>query len=71
MVVIILRMTLQKQFAAEIAKFLKLSGMARSTFGRSVMGDPGFVDDLDAGRAPTLTTIERARKFMASHKQVA
>ena len=57
-------MTLQTDFAAEVAVFLRQSGMKPSRFGRDALGDPGFVAALNKGRAPNLRTIERARAFI-------
>ncbi len=57
-------MTLQTDFAAEVADFLEKSGMRPSRFGRMALGDPGFVAALNQGRAPNLRTIERARAFI-------
>ncbi len=64
-------MTLQTDFAAEVAVFLGKSGMKPSRFGREALGDPGFVAALNKGRAPNLRTIERARAFIqAFHEQL-
>lgn len=61
-------MDLQQQFAAEVAAFLKKTGMKPTTFGRVAMGDPRFVHTLEEGRAPNTRTIERARAFMEQHR---
>ena len=64
-------MTLQTDFAAEVAVFLKETGMKPSRFGREALGDPGFVAALGKGRAPNLRTLERARAFIqAFHDQL-
>lgn len=62
------RMDLQQKFTAEIAAFLKRTGMRPTTFGREAMDDPSFVATLESGRAPNLRTIERARTFMEKNK---
>lgn len=64
-------MDLQQQFAAEIADFLRDTGMKPTTFGRDALGDPSFVPTLEQGRAPNLRTIERARAFMEQHRSAA
>jgi hypothetical protein len=60
-------MDLQKQFAAEVAAFLKQADMKPATFGKGAIGDPMFVTDLEKGRAPNLRTIDRVRDFMRKH----
>lgn len=52
-------------FLAEIETFLQRAGMSPSGFGRAALGDPNFVRDLRAGRAPSLRLVDRARAFMA------
>lgn len=64
-------MNLQQQFAAEVAAFLKKTGMKPTTFGREALGDPSFVPTLEQGRAPNLNTIERARAFMEQRRSAA
>lgn len=64
-------MDLQKQFQKAVAAFLKAYDMAPAAFGRAAMSDPNFVLDLEAGRAPNLRTIERARAFMEAHRRQA
>ena len=57
-------MTLQSDFREEVAVFLSASGMKPSRFGRAAPGDPGFVAELNRGRAPNLRTIARVRAFI-------
>jgi hypothetical protein len=58
-----------KEFRSEIFEFLLRTGMKHSKFGILAINDGNFVGDLRRGkRSPTLRTIERVRKFMASHE---
>ena len=56
---------LTQDFLAEVEGFLARQGLAPTTFGRHVMGDPGFVAALKKGRCPTLRTIEFIRTHIA------
>lgn len=49
---------------AQIEKFLKRRGVAASTFGREVMGDPGLVAQMRAGRSVTLRTEKKIRGYL-------
>jgi hypothetical protein len=60
-------MNLQQQFAAEVASFIEAHKMTPTAFGRDAIGDPSFVFEINEGRAPTLTTIDKVRAFMANH----
>lgn len=51
-------------FRAEVDRFLTRTGMSASRFGREAVGDPNFVGDLRAGRAPTLRMAQRVGEFM-------
>jgi hypothetical protein len=55
-----------RAFLAEIEAFLARARMSPSGFGRAAFGDPNFVRDLRAGRAPSLRLVARARAFMAA-----
>lgn len=48
----------------EVEKFLKLSNMPATKFGRSAVKDPRFVFDLRNGREPRPRTIQRVRAFL-------
>jgi hypothetical protein len=58
-------------FLAEIEAFLQRARMSPSGFGRAAFGDPNFVRDLRAGRAPSLRLVDRARAFMAARVAAA
>jgi hypothetical protein len=60
-------MTLQADFASEVADFLAKARMSPSRFGRAALGDPSFVATLKKGRAPNLRTIEKARAFIQAY----
>ena len=60
-------MTLQADFASEVAAFLAKARMSPSRFGRAALGDPGFVAALNKGRAPNLRTSEKARAFIQAY----
>jgi hypothetical protein len=49
---------------AKIEKFLRRRGMAASTFGREVMGDPGLVRQMRSGRSVTLRTEKKIRDYL-------
>jgi len=51
-------------FLSEIEAFLARQRAAPSTFGRGAVGDPNFVWELRAGRAPSLRLVDRAREYM-------
>ena len=48
----------------EIEKFLRISDIPATRFGREAMGDPRFVFDLRRGREPRPRTIRRVRAFL-------
>ncbi len=56
-------------FLSEIDAFLARERAAPSTFGRAAMGDPNFVRELRAGRAPSLRLVDRARAYMARRRR--
>jgi hypothetical protein len=47
-----------------VEKFLKISNMPATRFGREAVKDPRFVFDLRNGREPRLRTIRRVRAFL-------
>ena len=51
---------------AEIDRFLRLSGMAPTNFGRQALNDPRFVFDLRNGRTPGARVDRRVRNFIAA-----
>ena len=57
----------RSEFLAEVEAYLSSTGMSPTAFGKTAMGDPRFVATVRAGRAPTLRTVERVRRFIAEH----
>ena len=47
-----------------VEKFLRISDIPPTRFGREVMGDPRFVFDLRNGREPRPDTIQRVLAFL-------
>lgn len=62
-----LPMTPAKRFLDGIEAFLKSSGMAPTAFGSQAVGDPNFVSDLRAGRAPNLRLVGKVQDFIEKH----
>ncbi len=50
---------------SDIRCFLEQTGMAPSSFGRAVAGDPRLVHDLTLGRCPREPLIQRVGAFIA------
>ena len=48
----------------EILAHCAARGLSRSVFGEKAVGDPNFVFNLEAGREPRRTTVQRVRDFM-------
>ena len=59
------------ELLAEIEAFRALTGINKTTFGRRVLRDGNFVSRLEAGRAPTLKTIDKVRQFIARNSKAA
>jgi hypothetical protein len=55
-------------FRQKVDRFLERTGMSATRFGKEAVGDPNFVFDLRAGRAPTLRMAERVSIFMRDAK---
>lgn len=49
---------------ADVREFIKLTGMAESTFGRYGMGDPGFVQRIETADKMEFSTAVKCREFM-------
>lgn len=49
---------------ARILPYLRRTGMAATRFGRVVVNDPRFVEDLLRGREPRITTIRRVHAWL-------
>ena len=48
----------------EVEKFLRISDIPPTRFGREAMRDPRFVFDLRRGREPRPRTVARVRAFL-------
>jgi len=51
----------------EVEKFLRVTGIKPTTFGRVAVNDPRFVFDLRNGRDPRDSTVKRAREWMKNN----
>jgi hypothetical protein len=51
----------------EIGAFIEAHGLSERRFGELALNDKNFVSDLQAGRSPSLNTVERLRRFMATY----
>ncbi len=49
---------------ARILPYLRRTGMATTRFGRLVVNDPRFVEDLRRGREPRVTTARRVHAWL-------
>lgn len=49
----------------EIETYLAQHRIPSSKFGRLVVGDPRFVEDLRGGRLPRAKTCDRVRRYIA------
>lgn len=54
-----------------IQRHLRLTGTSPSTFGRRVVGDPRFVQDLRNGREPRITTERRIHAWLDAQEEMA
>lgn len=50
----------------KVEKFLSITDIPPTRFGREAMGDPRFVFDLRNGREPRPGTVERVMAFLES-----
>ena len=48
----------------DVEKFLKISNMPATRFGREAVRDPRFVFDLRRGREPRPRTVQRVLAFL-------
>ncbi len=48
----------------EVEKYLRISDIPPTRFGRMAMGDPRFVFDLRRGREPRPNTVARVLAFL-------
>jgi hypothetical protein len=52
----------------QVERYLARTRTPHSTFGRTVLGDPRFVNDLRRGRRPRQQTRERVLRFLSFHQ---
>jgi tRNA-dihydrouridine synthase len=55
----------EQGLAARIRRFLRVTGMSESAFGRCALGDPNLLRQVREGRSLTQRTEERIRDFLA------
>lgn len=55
----------------QVENYLACTRMPPSTFGRLVVGDPRFVEDLRSGRRPRRKTQERVWAYLTARSLVA
>jgi 2,4-dienoyl-CoA reductase-like NADH-dependent reductase (Old Yellow Enzyme family) len=60
-------MTSFESFRQEVADYIAKAGITATQFGREAMADPGFVFQMQRGRAPSLRTVDKVRDWMAKH----
>lgn len=51
----------------DIAAFTQAHQISERKFGELALNDKNFVTDIRSGRSPSLNTVERLRRFMASY----
>ena len=56
---------------AQFEAFVRSSGMSERQFGLAAVNDGKFLPRLRSGFGVTLTTVERAEKFIADHARPA
>lgn len=54
----------------QVESYLARTKVPPSTFGRRVVGDPRFVDDLREGRRPRRKTAQRVLSFLGATEMV-
>ena len=59
------------RFRREVEAFLAVTGIKASVFGLEAAGNTAFASRLRAGRSPRLSTVDRARAWMAGHASAA
>lgn len=55
---------MQSEFLNRIELHLTANGVAATRFGRAVVGDPRFVEDLRAGRIPRERTMTKVAHYL-------
>lgn len=57
------------EVAGRVRRYLTLTGMPQTVFGRAALNDPRLVQDLMNGRQPSRRTTARIDAFMATHPE--
>jgi hypothetical protein len=55
---------METQLLEQIEQYLVRTKLSPTRFGRIVVRDPRFVDDLQAGRKPRLQTMEKVSAYL-------
>ena len=55
---------MQSELLNRIEHHLTATGVAATRFGRAVVGDPRFVEDLRAGRTPRERTVTKVARYL-------
>ncbi len=53
-------------FRNDVEAFLRLGVVSATQLGKEALGDPSFIPDLRAGRAPSLATVDKVLAFIRS-----
>lgn len=61
--------TQTQEFEQRITDFLRRTRLTPSEFGERALGDRKFCGDLQRGRSPRLTTVDRVLAFMEAYEQ--
>ncbi|MCK1520201.1 hypothetical protein [Bradyrhizobium sp. 17] len=56
-----------RSLMAEIDAFRSRTGMSATAFGTLSLNDPKFVSDLNKGRTPSLSTLDKVKAFMQAN----
>jgi len=51
----------------EIGAFMDAHGLSERRFGELALNDKNLISDLRGGRSPSLNTVEKLRRFMATY----
>lgn len=51
----------------DIAVFIQAHELSERKFGELALNDKNFVADIKEGRSPSLNTVDKLRRFMASY----
>lgn len=55
---------MEMQLLEQIERYLRHTNLSPTRFGRIVVGDPRFVQDLRAGRKPRQKTVKAVSDFL-------